>query len=319
MEIEVSVVSPLYNEKDNARLLVETIRQHLSTMDVSYEIVLVDDGSSDGTWRRIHDLSNEYSEVVGVRLSRNFGHQGALLAGLGQARGKAIISMDGDMQHPPELLPRMIELWRNGTQIVLTKRAANEKTTAFKEWSSKTFYKIFSMVADTRIESGASDFRLLDRAVLNELLELRYGQPFLRGAVQTLGFSKSTIEYVVGDRHSGQSKYTLKKMLHFARSGVISHSHVPLRFGIYLGLFTALFSVAELLYVLTQWMSGHVVQGWASTLGLISLLFSVVFFMLGILGLYIEDIHILLKKSPHYIVAEVVGDDVPPKNETGTM
>jgi dolichol-phosphate mannosyltransferase len=273
----------------------------------NFEIVLVDDGSSDGTWDKICVAVAEVKEVIGVRLSRNFGHQGALLAGLREARGEAVISMDGDLQHPPEFLPELIAQWHNGAQIVLTRRMDKETTSALKRFTSAYFYKFFSSIAETEIDPGTSDFRLMDRQALDELLSLRYGEPFLRGAVQTRGFRIAKVTYDVGERYSGVSKYTMAKMVRLAATGLISHSAMPLRIGIYLGLVTGMISLAELLYVVVQALNGETVAGWASTLGVLSLLFSVLFVILSIIGLYLADIHLLLKQKPHFIAAEVVG------------
>jgi dolichol-phosphate mannosyltransferase len=213
--------------------------------------------------------------------------------------------MDGDLQHPPEVVPKMFADWRSGSKIVLTKRITDQPGSRFKNWASNSFYKVFSSVAETKIEPGTSDFRLLDRQALKELLRLNYGEPFLRGAVHLLGFPTSTVEFAVGTRFAGESKYTLRKMLRFARHGLISHSAVPLRLGIWIGLVTGALSVLELAYVVTQFALGNTVPGWASTLGLMSFLFAVLFITVGIMGLYLEDIHKLLKARPHFIIAEM--------------
>jgi glycosyltransferase involved in cell wall biosynthesis len=305
--IDISIVSPLYNEGGNVRHLVERIVAAMRALNEDFEIVLVDDGSSDNTWDQICAAATETTEVIGVRLSRNFGHQGALLAGLHRARGQAVITMDGDLQHPPEYLSELIASWRDGAEIVLTRRIEKENVSAFKRLTSGYFYRLFSFIAEAEIEPRSSDFRLMDRQALDQLLRLRFGQLFLRGAVQTLGFRKSTVTYEIGERYSGTTKYTLAKMLRFARHGLISHSSFPLRFSIYLGGLTGFLSVLELTYVVVQAFRGETVAGWASTLGLMSLLFSVLFVILGIVGLYLEDIHRLLKHQPHFIVAEGVG------------
>jgi len=269
-------------------------------------------GSSDDTWKHISEVSKDFPQVVGVRLSRNFGHQGALLAGLNEAKGKAVLSMDGDLQHPPESIPEFIAAWKAGSEVVLSRRLDCSETSTFKKLTSKYFYRFFSSIADTEIEAGSSDFRLLDRKPLNELLKLKYGEPFLRGAVNTLGFSVTTVDYTAHKRFSGSSKYDLSKMLLFAKQGLISHSTVPLKLGIHLGILTGALSIMELIYVVVQALRGETVPGWASTLGVISLLFSVLFVVLGVIGLYLVDIHRLLKQTPHYIAKDIISSRTQP-------
>ena len=308
-EIEISVVAPFFNEEGNVDRFVKQVSATLQGIlqYTHFELVLVDDGSSDTTWLKIKQAAQQFAQVTGIKLSRNFGHQGALLAGLNHARGEAVITMDGDLQHPPTAIPDMITRWRNGADLVLSRRIDHQSVSPFKKASSRYFYSLFSSIAEARIESGSSDFRLISRKPLEHLLQLRYGEPFLRGAVNTLGFNVATIEYHAAARFSGRSKYGLGKMLSFARQGLISHSATPLRLGIYLGVFTGLLSILELLYVVTQVFRGETVPGWASILAVISLLFSVLFFILGVVGLYLVDIHRLLKQTPHFITSEVVG------------
>jgi len=305
----LSVVVPVFNEEGNIGYFVERTLLVLRSMSLTFELILVDDGSDDKTWEQIVELQRSTPELIGYRLSRNFGHQGALLAGLHGARGRAVISMDGDLQHPPEIIPQLVRAWNSGAKIVLTRRLDQDKNSIFKRFSSRFFYRIFSLIAETEIESGTSDFRLIDQQALKELLRFNFGDPFLRGAVQTLGFPQATVEFEMEKRYSGESKYTLPKMLRFARHGLISHSSVPLRVGIWLGMFTGLVSILGLAYVVSQFFLGHTVPGWASTLGLLSLLFSVLFIILGIIGLYLEDIHQLLKQRPHFIISNQVGPE----------
>ena len=257
-QVIYSIVSPLYNESGNVAHLVERLDDVMQQVEGGrFEIILVDDGSSNSTWREIDAAAKRTPAVVGVRLSRNFGHQGALMAGLSLARGKATITIDGDLQHPPELIPELIEKWRRGAKIVLTQRIDGAVVSPFKRTTSRWFYKLLGSLSEAELYAGSSDFRLIDRRALDELLSLRYGHLFLRGAVQTLGFSTAKVPYQVAERFSGQSKYTLRKMLGFARNGVISHSKAPLRLGVYLGLATGALSLVEVVYVLVQAFRGN--------------------------------------------------------------
>lgn len=299
----LSVVIPVYNEEENIPLFVNRLTGVLERLGTSFEVLLVDDGSRDATWLAIASASLHHSAVRGIRLARNFGHQAALLAGLHQARGQAVISMDGDMQHPPELIPQMVEAWKSGAAVVSTLRTYNEQTSFFKKATSSLYYRIFSYLSEVQMAAGQSDFRLLDRLALEQLLNIQQSDLFLRGAVGWLDFPGKTIEFVAEDRLYGTSKYSFKKMLRFAKAGILAFSTKPLQVGIMLGLATSGLSFLYLVYILVQYFIGNTVQGWASTLGLLSLLFGVLFVMLGIIGTYIGRIYVLLQRRPPYILS----------------
>lgn len=300
----VSVVAPVFNEQDNVLELVQRVSAVLDALGKPYEIILVDDGSRDATWERVSALSLEHPAVSGLRLARNFGHQAALLAGLSAARGRAVVSMDGDLQHPPELIASLVAAWENGAAVVETRRRYGSHASRFKRLTSSWFYRVFSAVSDVSIEPGMSDFRLLDRRALVQLLRFQQSDIFLRGAVGWLDFPSTTIEFEAADRSHGQSKFTLARMLRFARTGLVAFSTRPLRIGIGLGLLTSLVSFAYLIYIVVQFFRGATVPGWASTLGLLSLLFGVLFVMLGIIGGYVGHIYVMLQNRPAYVVLE---------------
>ncbi|MDO6444982.1 glycosyltransferase family 2 protein [Colwellia sp. 1_MG-2023] len=300
--IYLSIVIPLYNEEDNVDVLIDTIIQNVLPLKVSYEIILVDDGSSDNTWNKIRQYS---APVKGVKLARNFGHQHALLAGLSESKGDAIISMDGDMQHPPSLIEKLVEKHKEGYLVVNTYRNDAHVASYFKRKTSSMFYKCFSFLTDVSMAPGTSDFRLLDKIVLKELLKLKAQDLFLRGAVEWLGFESVTIPYVAGERFSGVSKYPLSKMLNFAKGSIISFSTKPLAIGVWLGVFTSALAFLEIIYIIYQVLIGETVAGWASTVGIISFLFGVLFIMLGIIGSYLARIHVALQNRPRFIVEEI--------------
>ncbi len=300
----MSVVAPIYNEEGNISPFLERLQLVLTSLGCTHEIILVDDGSQDSSWSEIQRLASLYPCLRAFRLSRNFGHQHALLAGLGMACGDAVITMDSDLQHPPEVIPELIEAWRKGGSLVLTRRQEAKASNVFKRLTSRYFYRIFSMLADMDVHQGASDFRLIARQPLEELLRFDDAAPFLRGSVELLGFPKSIVDFEVAERHSGQSKYTLRKMLQFANLALIGHSSVPLRIGIWIGVCTSILAFLELCYILYQVVSGSTVPGWASSVGVTSLLFGVMFIVIGIMGTYIADIHALLKSRPKFIIWE---------------
>jgi dolichol-phosphate mannosyltransferase len=300
----LSIVVPAYNEEGSVAHLVERVAAVMGPTGVTHEIVLVDDGSRDATWARIVDVARRVPAVRGVRLARNFGHQHALLAGLAHARGRAIVSMDAALQHPPEVLPELLHRWEEGALVVATERLDAGVTGPFKRLSSRYFYRAFAALTGIPMRPGMSDFRLVDRSVRDELLRFRHGDVFLRGTVQWLGYPTATVHFEVGERYAGASKYTLRRMLGFASGAVVSFSAKPLYVAIWMGLLTGLASLAELAYVVVQYVRGRTVPGWASIVGVTSLFFGILFILLGIIGVYIARIHEMLQNRPAFVVAE---------------
>lgn len=304
---ELSVVAPMYNEESNIQPFVEAVAAVLQGMGISYEILLVNDGSRDGTWAAIERAAQQNPHVLGVSLSRNFGHQGALFAGLNRARGRAIISMDGDLQHPPETIPVMVAAWRRGSMVVNTRRIDSADTSFFKRLTSKGFYWVFSRLSGVEMEAGASDFRLLDRTALEALTGMGDADLFIRGLVRWLGFSTETIPYQARNRHSGVPKFTLRKMLRFSSGAMLAFSVVPLRLGISVGFFTSLLAFAELCYILITYLSGRAIPGWASLMTVMSFMFAVLFVLLGLIGTYLGKIYEILKNRPRFVIERTVG------------
>lgn len=303
--IYLSVVVPLFNEEGNIDVLLKDLEDNLQNLDVSYEIILVDDGSSDQTWAKIKEAASAHSCITGIRLARNFGHQHALLAGLNCASGKAIVSMDGDLQHPPSLIPQMLASYENGAFVVNTFRNDRNINSFFKRKTSLIFYKLFSLITGVQMAPGSSDFRLIDRSVLDQLLQLNDVDLFLRGAVEWLGFPSVTLSYAAGTRFSGGSKYTLSKMVKFASGSIISFSTKPLVLGVWIGVLTSVLAFLEMVYILFRFSIGQTVPGWASTVGIISFLFGVLFVILGVIGTYLARIHVALQNRPRFIIREI--------------
>jgi len=303
----LSVVSPLFNEADNVPRLVAELLAVLRPLGEPFEIVLVDDGSSDGTWRRIEEAAAREPAVRGLSLLRNFGHQGALLAGMSEASGRAVISMDGDLQHPPELIPELLAAWRRGDLVVHTRRLDSTDAGRFKRWSSRAFYRIFSALSGFDLPPGSSDFRLLDASIVAAILEMREPEPFLRGLVHWLGGPSSTVTFRARSRHAGASKYGLRRMIRLSVQGLVSFSTVPLRLGIWAGLLTSALAFGEIGYILVQHARGQTVPGWASALTVMSFMFGVLFVLLGILGTYLASIHEALRNRPVFLVDRSVG------------
>lgn len=304
----LSVVVPVFNEQGNLDRLYDELEVQLDALDMAWEILFVDDGSSDQTWGVIETIHRSDERVKGLRLSRNFGHQYALFAGLHHARGRAVITMDGDLQHPPELIPKLVEKWSEGAKVVNTRRQDPEDFSLIKKTSSRLYYRLFSWLSGVPLEPGMADFRLLDRKVVNDILRIREEGLFLRGLVLWVGYPAVTVPFKCRNRHSGRTKYTLKKMLRFGWHGVSSFSIVPLRLAVLTGFFTSGISFAGILYAIySKLIEGEAVPGWASTVAIISFLFGILFILLGVLGEYIGRILLEVRHRPRYLVSETAG------------
>ena len=313
---EVSIVVPAYNEEANLAELYSELLKVLSVFGVSWELIISDDGSTDRTWDAIVALHAKDKNVRGVRLSRNFGHQYALYAGLSLAAGQAVISMDADLQHPPGLIPILVGRWREGYKIVLTVRLASDNVPLWKQSSSRLFYRLLSFLSAVRIEEGVSDFRLLDRQVVATLRQCREGGLFLRGLVPWIGHSSCKVEYQPQKRFAGKTKYSFIKMLRFAWNGIVSFSIVPLRIGVVIGIFTSLIAFGGIVYaVYSKFISGTAVPGWASAVSIISFLFGVLFVLLGVMGEYIGRIFMEVRGRPRFVIDELVGIDLGMREE----
>lgn len=303
----LSVVVPLFNEEQGLSAFLATLMPTLDQLRLSFEVVLVNDGSSDGTWAGIVEAHRKDSRIRGICLARNFGHQNALMAGLEAAAGAAIVTLDGDLQHPPEIIPKLVEQWQAGYKVVSTTRLDSAETTAFKRVTSRWFYRIFSLVSGVAIGPGSSDFRLLDRAVVDVIRGMHDARLFLRGFVQWAGFRATSVQYQAQPRYAGLTKYTLARMLRFSVAAIVSFSSVPLKIGVWVGLATSVLAVVEVCYIMLAYWEGRTVPGWASVLTVVSFMFGVLFFLLGIIGTYLSDIHETLKNRPRYIVGATIG------------
>jgi polyisoprenyl-phosphate glycosyltransferase len=301
----ISIVVPAYNEERNLDLLYARLREQLETLRTHWELIIVDDGSADGTWNTITALGGRDARVRGVRLSRNFGHQNALLAGLASARGRAVIMMDADMQHPPEVVPQLVEQWQNGFQIVHAIRRDPPSVSLPKRITSKLYYRLFSYLSDVEIEPGSADFRLIDRQVLDEILKFKEEGMFLRGIVHWVGYATTSVTFECRERHAGRSGYNVRKMLSLAWNGVSSFSLLPLRIAMLVGLLSSTLAFLGVGYaIIGKWYDSAAIPGWASTVAIVSFLFSVLFLFLAVLAEYIGRIVVEVRGRPRFLVRE---------------
>jgi dolichol-phosphate mannosyltransferase len=305
---ELTIVVPAYNERESLPILLERLAAALEGKVSSWRLVVVDDGSDDGGWDWLREAALHDSRVAALRLSRNFGHQNALAAGLALAEGRAVVTMDADLQHPPEVVPELVARWREGAKVVATRRLDADDAGWFKRTTSRLFYRFLSWVSGERYESGLSDFVLLDRAVVDELLRIGERHLFFRGLVRWIGFRSTEVPFRAAPRARGKTKYSLGRMLDLALTGITAMSSRPLRLGVLGGLVAALLCVAELLFVVwAAFFESRTVPGWASILVVNTFFFAVLFVYLGILGEYIARIFENVKSRPRFIVEEAVG------------
>jgi dolichol-phosphate mannosyltransferase len=296
----ISVVVPVYNEEENLPVLYDRLVAVLRPLG-SYEIVFVDDGSRDGSAGIVGDLERRDAGVRLVSFSRNFGHQAALSAGLDHARGRAVVLMDADLQDPPELLPRLVEQWERGYQLVYAVREARDEGPV-KRATAHLFYRALRAAAEVDIPVDTGDFCLMDRQVVDELCRLPEQNRFLRGLRSWVGFRQTGVPYERPARHAGDVKYTARKMVKLAVDGMLAFSSLPLRLASYLGFLTAAAGLGYLGVAVTDRLTGQTTSGWASLVALILVVGGAQLIVTGVLGSYVARIYDETKRRPMYVV-----------------
>ena len=305
----ISIVLPAYNEEQNVRVVCAAIQSALCGLG-ALELIFVDDGSSDNTANTVRSLRDEGAPVRLIRFGRNFGHQAALFAGMEKAQGEAVITMDCDLQHPPELLPRMVKAWRDGAKVVQMVRIDTVDSGFFKNISSKLFYRFVNLLSETPVLSGAADYQLLDREVVTAVLQFKDRHPFLRGIVGWLGFQSTCMEYIAAARHAGTSAYSLRKMVRLSIQAITGLSSKPLRFSFYLGVLTAVVALSYAAFALVGLLAGKTVPGWTSVIAIVAFLGAVQLVSIGIVGEYIARIYEQTRAMPRFVVVEA-DENVP--------
>lgn len=296
---------PLFNEEEVLPLLLSELSKVCDSTKKSYEIVLIDDGSRDKTWRLMQEASERNSKIKAVKFSRNFGHQSAFGAGINLASGDMVITMDGDLQHPPHLIPEFIKRAEAGNDIVIGERTKNEQNSPLREITGTLFYKFLSAITNLEFKN-VSDFALYKRSVVETLKSMPEKERFLRGMVQWVGYKKSYVPYVVESRKAGSAKYTAKKLFGLIMSGVTSFSAFPLRLAFWVGSFVFAFSIVFSGYVVWDHYANPspFLAGWATLVILVLFFGSIQLIVLGIVGEYLYKMFNEVKGRPPYIVSE---------------
>jgi len=304
----VGIVIPVYNEEEALFVFHRQLCEAIQALPYEFLIYYVNDGSSDRTGELLEQLTCDDVRVTAVELSRNFGHQAALTAGIDRAEGDWVITMDGDGQHPPSMIAEMLALASTGYDLVLTQRADAESGTAFKRQTAALFYRLINRVGDTQVLPGGADFRLMSRPVVGALKQMREYHRFLRGMVAWMGFRTVILPYHPPARLAGHSKYTLKKMLRLAANAIFSFSLVPLYIGISLGIIMLVLALAEMVYVLSFWITGNqhgLAPGWSSLMFVLLVVGGILMILLGFIGIYVGLIFQEVKHRPIYLVRQV--------------
>jgi dolichol-phosphate mannosyltransferase len=309
----LAVVVPVFNEQAALPAFHARLTGVLESLPNAWRLLYVDDGSVDDTPRLLQALSAADERVRVLHLSRNFGHQAALTAGLDHADTELVITLDGDGQHPPELIPEMLRLHSSGYDIVQTQRLDTAGTSAFKRWTAGGFYALLNHISDTHVDPGAADFRLLSRAAADGLRQMREHHRFLRGMVSWMGFRTVILPYEPAERMAGSSKYSLRKMVRLALDAAFSFSLAPLWIGMSVGLVFFLLAIAEAAYVLSFWLRGQadaLAPGWSSLMFMLLIVGGVLTTLLGLIGVYVGYIFQEAKGRPIYLTRP--GSPPPP-------
>jgi dolichol-phosphate mannosyltransferase len=302
-------VLPAHNEVANIAPMLTALREVMAPLG-RFEIIYIDDGSNDGTLATLREAAGDDASVRYLSFTRNFGHEAALRAGLSHARGRAVIVMDADLEHPPALIPDLVKEWRRGFKIVTARRIGYEVNVSwFKRATSRLYYRVLDALGDIEIEPGSANFMLLDRVVVDAINRMEDQDLFLRGAVRWLGYPLASVPFRQSMRQHGDSKYSLRHMIELAVTGIALHSLRPLRFAIWLALGFAAMGVLLVAYSIMSFLFvRHTVAGWTSIMAAIAILGAAQLLVLGIIGEYVGRILRETRKRPSYVVAETEAD-----------
>ncbi len=307
IKLQVDLVIPIFNEADVVEQTHSNVRAVVDSLPYDFNFIYVDDGSNDGTVDTLRKIADADPRISLLQLSRNFGHQAALTAGMDASRSDMVITMDGDGQHPPAMIPKMIALIEQGYDIVQAQRivAQDERSMSFKKITSNLFYRLINVISGTQILQGAADFRALSKNALDGLRSMHEYHRFLRGMISWMGYASVILPYHEPKRVGGKSKYSLGKMLRLASDAIFSFSLAPLYIGLSAGLVFFILAIAEMIYVLSLWLTGQterIVAGWSSLMGVVLIASGLIMILLGFIGVYVGYIFQEVKRRPIYLI-----------------
>jgi len=303
--MQISVIIPIYNEEENIDLLYKRLTGVLHNLELSYELIFVNDGSRDKSLQLIKKLTKEDTEVKYIDFSRNFGHQIAVTAGLDKAAGETVVIIDADLQDPPELIAEMYAKIQEGNEVVYARRKKREGESHLKKFTANAFYRILSRITDVDIPVDTGDFRIMDRRIVEELKKMPEQHKFLRGQISWIGFRQTYVEYDRDERYAGDTGYTYRKMLRFALDGITGFSDFPLKIVTFLGILVTGFSFLVLVYVLlSRFVWQDYAPGWASLMLSVLFIGGIQMIAIGIIGEYLSRMNSNLRQRPLYIVRE---------------
>jgi dolichol-phosphate mannosyltransferase len=306
----LSIVAPVFNEVETLPRFYERVVAVMETLGEPFELILVDDGSTDGSSRGLHELFAHDRRLRVITLSRNFGHQIAISAGLDHVRGEAAVIIDADLQDPPELIRRLVERWKEGAEIVYAQRTKRSGETRFKIWTAALFYRLIRRITSVDIPQDTGDFRLLDRKVVEALVTMREQHRFMRGLSAWVGFRQEAVQYERQERYAGSTKYSLAKMIRFSLDAITGFSHIPLQLATSLGFLLAGASLVGILTTALLRIVNHAIVGQASTMILGLLLGGIQLIFLGVIGEYLGRIYDEVRGRPLYVMRDVLDSDI---------
>ena len=303
----ITVIIPTFYEEE---VIDQTYKRLTEVMSAyNYELIFVDDGSTDKTVEMLKEMAKKDSNVRMISFSKNFGHQAGITCGLKYAKGDAVVIIDSDLQDPPEVIPKMIDLWQKGNDVVYGKRIQRKGESFFKRITAKVFYRVLRMFSDTDIPEDTGDFRLMDRKVVNAFNSMKEYNRYIRGMVAWLGFKQVPVEYVRDERFAGDTKYTLKKMLQLSYNGLYSFSFTPIRFIKSLGVLTLIFALGLIIYAIISKVTQDIVAGWASLMIALSIFMGIQLISLGVVGDYVARTYDESRGRPIYLIDEMMNID----------
>lgn len=305
--VDISIVVSVYNEAEGIAGSYAEFTRVLSAMDCTYELIFVNDGSTDATLSILKPIAESDSNVRVINFSKNFGHESAMIAGIDYAKGDAIICMDSDLQHPPVKIPEMVASWREGFDVVNMVRVERKDATVWNKITSRCFYKFINRISDAKLAENASDFFLISRSVADVLkTDFRERTRFLRGLIQLVGYSRTTLEYVAQERQAGQSHYSFFKLLKLSFSAISSFSKMPLQLGLFAGIIFGCISLLLIIYSVVMWFLERPVSGYTTLVVFMSAFASIQMFVIGVIGQYLGFIFDEIKGRPIYIVKDII-------------